>query len=69
MKEKFPRHRQARWDRLHLVTVSTHLTALQYVMVREACKRKGVTMYAFLRRALLDLVEDTFKDAASVLQE
>ena len=53
---KFRRPRQAKWDRRHLVTVSTHLTEAQYNILRAVCTIKRVTPYEICRKALLDFI-------------
>lgn len=53
---KFRRERQAKWDRRHLVTVSTHLTEAQYLTLRAICTIKRITPYEICRKALLDFI-------------
>jgi|GEM_PF-3132614 len=50
---KDPRRAQAKWDRRHMVTVSTHLTRRQWQTLRKVCERNHVTVYALVRDFLL----------------
>lgn len=49
----YRRERQARWDRRHLVTVSTHLTEGEYWELRALCAAEGRKPYELLRTYLL----------------
>ena len=57
----FERKRQSRWDRRHLVTVSTHLTDREHDLLRAACRADNTTPYAIVRDflyAYIDAAED-----------
>lgn len=56
--KRYPREPQARWDKRHLVTVSTHLTKLQWERLRYHCACDGVTVYALVREYLLRYISD-----------
>ena len=56
---KFPRPRQAKWDRRHLVTVGTHLTQEQYDLLRAACEANHTTPYYIVRGYLLEYINAT----------
>lgn len=51
-----PRRAQAKWDKRHLVTVSTHLTRRQWEALRRICARNHVTVYAIVREFLLQYI-------------
>lgn len=51
-----PRRAQAKWDRRHLITVSTHLTRKQRDSLCKICNRQHVTVYALVRDFLLDYI-------------
>lgn len=44
----FYRKPQAKWDRRHLVTVSTHLTTAQYKRLKHCAARDGIKVYRLL---------------------
>ena len=48
------RERQARWDLENLWSVGTKLLPGQYRMLRRACEIEGVSMYALVKRLVLD---------------
>lgn len=50
---KFLRTAQAKWDKRHLLTVSTHLTRSQYDRLRYYTALNGVKPYAIVRDFLL----------------
>lgn len=43
------RNRQAKWDKLHLRTVSTHLTYKEWARLRAICDAEGKTPYRLLQ--------------------
>ena len=43
------RDRQARWDKVHLRTVSTHLTYQEWATLRAICEAEGTKPYRLLR--------------------
>lgn len=53
----FPRKRQSLWDKRHLITVSTHLTARQYELLRAACRANNTTPYAIVRDFLFGYID------------
>lgn len=53
----YERQRQSRWDRRHLVTVSTHLTARQHEILTAACRAEGTTPYRIVRDFLQEYVD------------
>lgn len=53
----FIRHKQALWDKRHLITVSTHLTTAQYDLLRAACRADATTPYRIVRNFLLNYIE------------
>lgn len=54
--EHFKRKAQAKWDRRHLFTVSTHLTTQQHDRLRHACACKGTIPYRLVRDFLLSYI-------------
>lgn len=50
---KFPRIRQAAWDKRHLRTIGTKLTLKQATALREACDAAGTTPYRLTQTLLL----------------
>ena len=54
---KYRRPRQAKWDKRHLVTVSTHLTEEQYQNLRALCVLNHDKPYFIVRRALLTYID------------
>lgn len=52
--ENVERQRQARWDLENLWSVGTKLTPGQYRMVQRACNIDGVSMYALVKRLLIE---------------
>ena len=55
--EKFARHRQARWDRRNLRTVSTKLPVSLYRELLDVCVLEGVHPYTYLRDLLIWAIE------------
>lgn len=50
----FYRKPQAKWDKHHLFTVSTHLTTKQYERLKRCAARDGVKVYRLLWLFLQD---------------
>ncbi len=48
-REKFPRMRQMRWDKEHLITASCRLRTEEMERLRRECRRQGTTVYGLLR--------------------
>lgn len=46
------RDRQARWDKDHLRTVSTHLTYQEWATLQALCEAEGTKPYRLLRNYL-----------------
>ena len=55
----FYRGPQAKWDRRHLVTVSTHLTRKQYAQLRRCLAYDQIRVYRLVRKFLLDYIAVT----------
>ena len=53
----YMRERQSRWDRRHLVTVSTHLNDRDYDLLRAACRADCTTPYKLVRDFLQGYIE------------
>ena len=53
----YMRERQSKWDRRHLVTVSTHLNDRDYDLLRAACRADCTTPYKLVRDFLQDYIE------------
>ena len=51
--EKFARHRQARWDRRNLRTVSTKLPISLYRELLDVCVLENCTPYTYMRDLLI----------------
>lgn len=64
MSEKFHRPWQAAWDKRHLKTFGTKLTANQAQRLRDACDRAGVTPYKLIQNLLLTWVQSQENQAA-----
>ena len=45
----YMRERQSKWDRRHLVTVSTHLNDRDYDLLKAACRADCTTPYKLVR--------------------
>ena len=58
--ERYPRKRQSHWDKLHLKTVSTHLTVKEFDRLKHACRFNGRTPYELIRAYLLDYTNRVF---------
>lgn len=58
MSEKFHRPWQAAWDKRHLKTFGTKLTASQAQRLRDACDRAGVTPYKLIQNLLLSWLQE-----------
>lgn len=56
--KRFPRERQARWDKANLVTVSTHLRLDEAADWRHACFVAGRSPYAVLQDMVRTFVRD-----------
>ena len=54
---KFLRQRQAKWDKRHLMTVSTHLTMEEYARLQAVCAVTRERPYRILREHLLKYIE------------
>ena len=54
---KFLRQRQAKWDKRHLMTVSTHLTMEEYARLQAVCAVTRERPYRILREFLLQYIE------------
>lgn len=52
------RHRQAKWDKRNLRTVSTHLTVNEAFELKRICRLAGIRPYRLLRRYLLRIIEN-----------
>ena len=50
------RSRQAKWDRLHMRTVSTKLRKEEYEELMDYCIRRGTKPYTLLRRIMRGLI-------------
>ena len=61
----FVRTAQAKWDRRHLITVSTHLTRAQYARLRRCVAYDGTRIYRLVRRFLLNYITVTEQVMAS----
>lgn len=55
---KFPRIRQAAWDKRKLRTVGTKLTLKQATALREACDAAGMTPYKLTQKLLLEWLQE-----------
>lgn len=55
---KFPRIRQAAWDKRKLRTVGTKLTLKQATALREACDAAGMTPYRLTQKLLLEWLQE-----------
>lgn len=55
--EKFARHRQARWDRRNLRTVSTKLSVSLYRELLDVCMLENCTPYTYMRDLLIWAIE------------
>lgn len=55
---KFPRIRQAAWDKRKLRTIGTKLTLKQATALREACDAAGVTPYRLTQKLLLEWLQE-----------
>lgn len=53
----YMRERQSKWDRRHLVTVSTHLNDREYDLLRAACRADCTTPYKLVRDFLQGYIE------------
>ena len=53
----YMRERQSKWDRRHLVTVSTHLNDRDYDLLRAACRADYTTPYKLVRDFLQGYIE------------
>ncbi|MBQ6116399.1 MAG: hypothetical protein IJL08_03640 [Oscillospiraceae bacterium] len=54
----FYRKPQAKWDRRHLITISTHLTREQHRRLKRCCARQHVTVYRLVREFLLAFIAE-----------
>ena len=52
------RQRQARWDALHMKTVSCRIRSEQYERFKAACRMRGETPYQVLQSAILRRIGD-----------
>lgn len=59
--EKYQRKRQSHWDRLHLKTVSTHLTVEEYERLQVACRWYGRKPYELIRAYLLEYTASVYR--------
>ncbi len=55
---KFPRIRQAAWDKRKLRTIGTKLTLKQATALREACDAAGMTPYRLTQKLLLEWLQE-----------
>ena len=55
---KFPRIRQAAWDKRKLRTIGTKLTLKQATALREACDAAGMTPYKLTQKLLLKWLQE-----------
>lgn len=55
---KFPRIRQAAWDKRKLRTIGTKLTLKQATALREACDAAGMTPYKLTQKLLLEWLQE-----------
>lgn len=55
--EKFARHRQARWDRRNMRTISTKLPVSLYRELLDVCVLENCTPYTYMRDLLVWAVE------------
>lgn len=55
---KFPRIRQAAWDKRKLRTIGTKLTLKQAAALREACDAAGMTPYRLTQKLLLEWLQE-----------
>ena len=55
---KFPRIRQAAWDKRKLRTIGTKLTLKQDTALREACDAAGMTPYKLTQKLLLEWLQE-----------
>ena len=55
---KFPRIRQAAWDKRKLRTIGTKLTIKQATALREACDAAGMTPYRLTQKPLLEWLQE-----------
>lgn len=55
---KFPRIRQAAWDKRKLRTIGTKLTIKQATALREACDAAGMTPYRLTQKLLLEWLQE-----------
>lgn len=55
---KFPRIRQAAWDKRKLRTIGTKLTMKQATALREACDAAGMTPYRLTQKLLLEWLQE-----------
>lgn len=56
---KFARSSQSKWDRRNLVTVSTHLTRIEYEALRIVCNLQSITPYRLLHSYLKNYIRST----------
>ena len=54
---KFLRKRQAKWDKRHLMTVSTHLNVEEYARLQAVCEVTRERPYRIMREYLLQYIE------------
>lgn len=47
-----------KWDKNHLHTISANVPIREWVMFREACRRRGETMHNAIRRLAADYVQE-----------
>lgn len=55
---KFPRIRQAAWDKRKLRTIGTKLTLKQATALREVCDAAGMTPYRLTQKLLLEWLQE-----------
>lgn len=55
---KFPRIRQAAWDKRKLRTIGTKLTLKQATALHEACDAAGMTPYRLTQKLLLEWLQE-----------
>ena len=60
----FYRKPQAKWDKRHLVTVSTHLTRAQWRRLQRCVAREHTTIYRLVREFLLRFIDASENDRA-----
>ena len=68
MPMNFYRKPQAKWDKRHLITVSTHLTRKQYDRLKRCAARDSVKVYRLIHDFLILYIRDRERAEIAELQ-